>query len=260
MLTPLRLYIASPDHTRLERAFAFDPRFAVMGGSGRGEDALSDVFRLCPDMLLLDQVLDGLDGPQALKRIGNALPAPPYAVLLKRAVLPEGLPWDAAIPYPCPGEECAEAAAKAAHSPLPALSEPWEEKRLAIAGALLDQLSVPDTLKGYRYLCLAAASLACAPRLGLSLSKGLYPYVASREGATPGAVERAVRLAVEHTWLKGNLDAIARLFGLSVDPEKGKPTNAECLFLLAQRVREALARDMAQAEEKQGKDKGKSFP
>lgn len=245
MMIPLRLYIASPDHERLERGFAFDPRFTVLGGSGAGGDALADVLRLCPDALLLDQVLSGLDGIEALKRIGAMMPAPPYTVLLRRTGLPEGLLLDVQCPCPCTLEMCAEAAAEATRKPLPALAGPWEEDRLSIAGALLTQLGTPETLKGFYYLRLAAASLACAPRLGLPLSQGLYPYIAARFSSTPGAVERAVRSAVEYTWLKGNLDAAARLFGLSVDPEKGKPTNAECLFLLAQHVREELARRMA---------------
>ena len=90
----------------------------------------------------------------------------------------------------------------------------------------------------------AAAALACAPQGAASYSGRLYPWTAAAFGVTPGAVERAIRTAVEDTWLHGDLAAIQALFGFSVDAERGKPTNAEFLSMLAQHIREELARQM----------------
>ena len=46
-------------------------------------------------------------------------------------------------------------------------------------------------------------------------------------------IERSIRYAIEKTWEKGNYKKINQVFGYSVDRERGKPTNREFLFLLA---------------------------
>ena len=244
MLTPCRLYIASPDEVRLERLFSADARFFLLGGSGEGAAALGDILFLCPDAVVLDEVLLGLDGLEALRRMAAML-TPPRVVLMARVAMPqESVIPDETVPYPCGGEEVRAAALRAAQRALPALAAPWEETRMEIAESLLKRLGVPRRLKGRAYMQRAAAALACAPRLGESYSSGLYPYLAAAFGATPQAVERAIRTAVESTWLSGDLEAIQALFGLSVDADKGKPTNAECLAMLAEHVRREMARRM----------------
>ena len=243
MLTPGRLYIASPDVARLERVLSPHSRFLIVG-SGQGKRAVLEALRLCPDLLLLDSVLSGMDGGEALSLL-TRLPAPPRVVYLARTAFAPTEPVpDAACPYPCEDGFLLETILKAAEHPLPALSHPWEKQRLAIAESLLERLSVPPRLKGRRYMGVAAAALACSPALGASYRERLYPYVAGQCGTTPQAVERAVRTAVESAWLQGSLEGIQALFGLSVDAEKGKPTNAEFLSMLAQHIREELARQM----------------
>ena len=64
MLTPWRLYIASPDAARLERIADRDGRFLIVG-SGEGRRAVQEALRLCPDLVLLDAVLSGMDGEEA---------------------------------------------------------------------------------------------------------------------------------------------------------------------------------------------------
>ena len=86
---------------------------------------------------------------------------------------------------------------------------------------------------------------ACAP--GLVQGK-LYPHLAQRFGTAPGAVEKAVRSAIERTRLSGSLPEIQRLFGLSVDAEKGKPTDLECIAMLAEHVRRMLRKAMETKE------------
>ena len=130
--------------------------------------------------------------------------------------------------------------AKNALHPLPGLAAASEEKRLAAAETLLDDLGMSTRLLGRRYAAQAAAMSACAPWLLSQMKDGLYPMLAERFAATPAAVERALRTAVESAWLGGNLGAIQRLFGLSVDADRGKPTNAEFLAMLAQHVREKI--------------------
>lgn len=243
MLTPWRLYIASPDAARLERVLSCDSRFLITG-AGAGREAVQEALRLCPDLLILDAVLMGMDGGEALFLLACLL-APPRVVYLARTAFapPEHTP-DEICPYPCEDAVLLNTLFTAASRPLPALARQWEEQRLAIAGKLLERLSVPPHLKGRRYMRIAAAALACSPTLGASYRERLYPYVAGLCETTPQAVERAVRTAVENAWLHGSLEGIQALFGLSVDAEKGKPTNAEFLAMLAQHIREELNHQM----------------
>ena len=71
---------------------------------------------------------------------------------------------------------------------------------------------------------------------------GLYPLIARRHGLTPAAVERSLRLCIEATWTRGDLAAIDRFFGSSVDPDRGKPTNREFICRVQERVTLAARR------------------
>ncbi len=168
MLTPARLYIASPDAARLERMFSFDSRFLVVGG-GRDRQAGLEALRLCPDLLILDSVLSGMDGREVLSVL-SATPAPPRVLWLARTAFspPEHTP-DETCPYPCEDKILLETILKAAERPLPALARPWEGPRLALAESLLRRLAVPPRLKGRRDMGVAAPALALLPRPGCIL-------------------------------------------------------------------------------------------
>ncbi len=230
-----RLYIASCEAESLERIFAFDPGFFVMGDSRWGGTALNEIGRLCPDLAVLDSALMGMDGLEALNVMRRMI-TPPRVLYLQRMGKME-TDADRTLCAPWTEETLLAAARDALDRPLPGLAAFREKERLTIAEELLHQLNVSPRLKGRAYLQCAAAALACAPGLAESYGERLYPFVAARYQTTPQAVERAIRTAVEDTWLHGDLPAIQALFGLSVDAEKGKPTNAECLAMLAEHVR-----------------------
>ena len=98
-----------------------------------------------------------------------------------------------------------------------------------LAQGLLRALSVPQGLGAWRFLPDMAALSALHPALLQDLCRRLYPLAARRHGMTPAAVERSLRLCVEAAWSRGQLEALERFFGQSVDPERGKPTNREFL-------------------------------
>ena len=241
MLTPDKIYIASPDADRLERIFAYTPAFWVLGVCGEGKRALGEIRDLRPDVLLLDEVLAGADGYAAMEALED-MSTPPRMVFLRRSgAVQKDMQPDVLCPFPCGEEEVLEAVKRAAETPVPALAAAWSETRRRTAEVLLDQLGVDQALKGWQCMREAAAALACAPSLGYSYRERLYPYTAVQCHTTPQAAERAVRTVVESTWLHGNLEAIQQLFGFSVDADRGKPTNAEFLSMLAEHVRRETA-------------------
>ena len=62
---------------------------------------------------------------------------------------------------------------------------------------------------------------------GMSMTKELYPYIAKEFGTTASRVERAMRHAIETAFERGSIETIQRLFGYTLSPEKGKPSNSE---------------------------------
>lgn len=105
-----------------------------------------------------------------------------------------------------------------------------------LSRALLQALTVQPGLRGWAFLPDMTALTVVHPPLLRDLRGQLYPLVARRHGMTPAAVERSLRTLVESTWSHGQLPALERFFGHSVDPERGKPTNKEFLCRLQERL------------------------
>lgn len=247
---PFRVYIASPAYLQYEKWLGQDASFLVTESCGDGPQALREIRALPLDVLLLDGALQGMDALALLSALGKELPAPPRVLYLYRG--PDAV-WQSAARENGADEILSAASApadvlfalrKAAAAPLPRLAKPWEKARLETAERLMGQLQMNPALKGWAYIRFAAACLACAPQLARSFSGSLYPLIGAEYGVSPFSVERAVRTAVENTFLQGSLNGIQALFGLSVDADKGKPTNAEFLSMLAEHVRRETARRM----------------
>ena len=95
----------------------------------------------------------------------------------------------------------------------------------------LDKLGVRKELEGHRYL-IAAIAIQSAVRDVPEPSK-LYSNIADYYETTPSAVEKAIRYAIETAWMTGDIEMQHKVFGMTVDEEKGKPTNSEFIARLA---------------------------
>lgn len=110
------------------------------------------------------------------------------------------------------------------------------ERLTCLARGLLHALTASRSLRAAEFLPDMAALMVAHPPLLDNLHTRLYPLVARRHGMTPAAVERSLRTLVEVTWNHGELAALERFFGHSIDPERGKPTNKEFLCRLQERL------------------------
>ena len=119
---------------------------------------------------------------------------------------------------------------------LPALHRLRLPEATGLARGMLHALGIPPGLRAWAFLPEMAGLTAVHPPLLTDMTHGLYPLMARRHGMTPGAVERSLRLCVEATWSRGDLAALERFFGSSVDPDRGKPTNREFLCRVQERV------------------------
>jgi two-component system response regulator (stage 0 sporulation protein A) len=66
-----------------------------------------------------------------------------------------------------------------------------------------------------------------------SITKKLYPTIANEFKTTETRVERAIRRAINMGWERGNIEFQQKLFGYTVNHDKGCPTNSEFIVTLA---------------------------
>ena len=96
---------------------------------------------------------------------------------------------------------------------------------------------VPAHIKGYHYLREAILYSLADHDLLESVTKSLYPSVASKFQTTSSRVERAIRHAIEIAWDRGNVEILNSFFGYTVNTSKGKPTNSEFIALITDKLR-----------------------
>ena len=102
---------------------------------------------------------------------------------------------------------------------------------------VLHEVGVPAHIKGYLYLREAIDMIYHEIELLGSITKTLYPDVAKKYKTTSSRVERAIRHAIEVAWSRGNVEAISKIFGYTVNVNKSKPTNSEFIAMIADRLR-----------------------
>ncbi|NLD46813.1 MAG: sporulation transcription factor Spo0A [Clostridiaceae bacterium] len=103
--------------------------------------------------------------------------------------------------------------------------------------ALMHEVGIPPHMAGYQYLREAIIQTVKNNKIFSSITKSLYPAVAEKFNTTPQKVERAIRNAIEGAWARGNPDTIDSLFGYTINYNKGKPTNSECIAMMADKIR-----------------------
>lgn len=102
---------------------------------------------------------------------------------------------------------------------------------------VIHEIGVPAHIKGYLYLREAITMVINDMDYLGAITKELYPNVAVKFNTTPSRVERAIRHAIEVAWTRGKVDTINKLFGYTINNNRGKPTNSEFIALIADKLR-----------------------
>lgn len=102
---------------------------------------------------------------------------------------------------------------------------------------ILHELGIPSHIKGYQYIRDGIELIYDKNNQVNSITKELYPELASRFGTTASRVERAIRHAIEVSWNRGSWDMMEEIFGHSVDLDRAKPTNSEFIVTIADKLR-----------------------
>lgn len=103
--------------------------------------------------------------------------------------------------------------------------------------SLLHDLGIPSHVRGYKYIREGIMLLYTSKEVVNLVTKDIYPEIANRYNTTSSRVERAIRHAIEISWIRGDLKVMEDIFGNSIDFERSKPTNSEFLTTIADRLK-----------------------
>ena len=102
---------------------------------------------------------------------------------------------------------------------------------------MIHDVGVPAHIKGYQYIREAILLAVENEDIINAITKTLYPTLARKFSTTPSRVERAIRHAIEVAWNRGQIEIHEKIFGYTVNSNKGKPTNSEFIAMIADRLR-----------------------
>jgi two-component system response regulator (stage 0 sporulation protein A) len=101
----------------------------------------------------------------------------------------------------------------------------------------LKELGVPASLLGYEYLQEAIELVISDKSYIKAICTRLYSTIAKKHDRTIGSVERGIRRAKEISMVRGNWELINKMFGYSIDADKGVPTNKEYIATIADYIK-----------------------
>lgn len=103
--------------------------------------------------------------------------------------------------------------------------------------SLLHGLGIPSHVRGYQYIREGIMLIYENSSALTLITKEIYPEIAMKFDTTSSRVERAIRHAIEISWIRGDLKIMEELFGHSIDFERAKPTNSEFLTTIADHLK-----------------------
>ena len=227
----------------IAEAAAREPDFTISGETADGQELVKLVRQFKPDAVVMDMVLSGIDGLEAIRNI-ELLENPPKILVLS-SYIKGGLAGKAAefgadylMTKPCRMDHLFER--------LRTLLEIGVEEDSGDAPtgrdlerevtAIIHEIGVPAHIKGYQYLREAIIYTVNDMDAINAVTKVLYPAVARKFGTTASRVERAIRHAIEVAWDRGDLETLQKYFGYTVSNAKGKPTNSEFIAMISDRL------------------------
>ncbi|AYC29534.1 sporulation transcription factor Spo0A [Paenisporosarcina cavernae] len=227
----------------------------VIGTANNGKTCLAQIQEEKPDVLLLDIIMPHLDGIAVLEQLKQQPDLKDLPVIMLTAFGQEDV-MKSAVEYGASyfmlkpfefdqlvmkiiqisGNEQLKTTRNSVLQPY--ANAPKSQKVIdTTITAVIKEIGVPAHIKGYSYLREAIHMVYVDIELLGSVTKVLYPDIASKFNTTPSRVERAIRHAIEVAWNRGNYESISKMFGYTVHHLKSKPTNSEFIAMIADKIR-----------------------
>ncbi len=235
----------------------------VIGRARDGKEACDMIINTEPDIVLLDVIMPYLDGIGVLEQIGKAemkkrpicimLSAVGQAKITQRAI-ELGAEYYIVKPFdielliqrirdiknyqPTTSKNVfVNKEIKAPYIEIANRNKNTEDNLEALVTNIIHELGVPAHIKGYQYLREAIIMVINDIDVINQITKQLYPDIAKKFKTTPSRVERAIRHAIEVSWIRGEQASIENIFGYTISAAKGKPTNSEFIAMIADKLR-----------------------
>ena len=249
--------------TTLANYLEKDEDMQVVGMAKDGEEALSIISTLKPDVVLLDVIMPHLDGLGVLERLSSMrLEKRPICIMLSavgqdkitQKAISLGAqyyivkPFDINVlikrmkelknyqPTQFKGGFITREI-KAQYIDIAPDKKKNQENLEALVTNIIHEVGVPAHIKGYQYLREAIMMVIKDTDVINQITKQLYPEIADKYHTTPSRVERAIRHAIEVAWGRGEQSAVENIFGYTVSAAKGKPTNSEFIAMISDKLR-----------------------
>ena len=97
---------------------------------------------------------------------------------------------------------------------------------------ILHDIGMPAHIKGFYYVRDAIILVYQDITRLNHIINDVCALVARRHHTSIQSVERTIRVAIEITWLRGDMDEIMCIFHNTVDGRKARPTNKEFIALI----------------------------
>lgn len=101
---------------------------------------------------------------------------------------------------------------------------------------VLLSIGISANLHGYHFLKDSIKMVIDDPDYLNHITKKMYPAIAHKFNTTTSSVERAIRHALDVSFNKGKMIYLNHLFGVNVFGINDRPTNAEFVALMADRL------------------------
>jgi two-component system response regulator (stage 0 sporulation protein A) len=222
----------------------------VVGTGFNGEEILEIIEKDEPDLVILDIVMPHLDGIGVLERLNvSRLKRPKIIILtafgqenITQKAVELGADYYVLKPF---NMEVLLSRIRQLAGTL-TVQRPTNMVQVQTVKAqpidvevtnIIREIGIPAHIKGYQYLRDAIMMIVEEIDLLGAVTKVLYPMIAEKYSTTPSRVERAIRHAIEVAWGRGNVEMINKIFGYTINTEKGKPTNSEFMAMIADKLR-----------------------
>ena len=213
--------------------------FEFVGASVDGSKVVEDVKSLQPDVLVMEVMLQNLDGfavLDALKEMKDKCPKVFFVSNLSHSgfvtkALQSGASYFMVKPV---SPENLENRINEVfdNSSRKEINRGLDEK----ISNIFISIGIPAHIKGYQFLREAVKLAVEEPEIIGSITKKLYPTIAERFETSSSKVERGMRHAIEVAWNRGKIENINNIFGLKIYNRNEKPTNGELIALIADKM------------------------
>lgn len=246
--------------------FSEQPNMEVVGQAQDGTSALELIQKTEPDAVIMDVVLGGMDGFHLMEQVNNLKNFKKPNMFILSALCKEefiqkafklGASYYMMKPFQLEclksriddvlnfnenEQEKAPQKQVMFEKPMRVYESAVPQKSLRIKAVeekitnIFITVGIPAHIKGYQFLREAIKMAIEQPEIINSITKKLYPSIATKFETSASKVERAIRHAIEVAWNRGKIENINALFGIKVYSNNEKPTNGEFIALVADKM------------------------